>query len=101
MTNPDAVLAPAKLPALSMLDLVAVRQGGTVRGALDIALATAQHVEKLGFTRYWMAEHHNMEGIASSATAAPPQACWLGFEPVNPPSLFAGIYIHFPFRSAM
>ena len=52
-----------------MLDLVAVRQGGTVRDALDIALATARHVESLGFTRYWMAEHHNMEGIASSATA--------------------------------
>ncbi|HMN92923.1 MAG TPA: LLM class flavin-dependent oxidoreductase [Hydrogenophaga sp.] len=54
---------------LSMLDLVAVRQGGTVADALDIALRTAQHVEALGFTRYWLAEHHNMPGIASSATA--------------------------------
>ncbi len=52
-----------------MLDLVAVREGGSVREALEIALRTAQHVEQLGFTRYWMAEHHNMEGIASSATA--------------------------------
>ena len=52
-----------------MLDLVAVREGGTVRDALDIALTTARHVESLGFTRYWMAEHHNMAGIASSATA--------------------------------
>ncbi len=54
---------------LSMLDLVAVREGGTVADALQIALRTAQHAEKLGFTRYWMAEHHNMAGIASSATA--------------------------------
>ncbi|MEY2859578.1 MAG: hypothetical protein RL392_36 [Pseudomonadota bacterium] len=55
--------------ALSMLDLVAVREGGTVADALDIALRTAQHVERLGFERYWLAEHHNMPGIASSATA--------------------------------
>ena len=55
--------------ALSMLDLVAVREGGTVAEALAIALRTAQHAESLGFKRYWLAEHHNMAGIASSATA--------------------------------
>lgn len=55
--------------ALSMLDLVAVREGGTVGDALKIALRTAQHAESLGFKRYWVAEHHNMAGIASSATA--------------------------------
>ncbi len=55
--------------ALSMLDLVAVREGGTVADALAISLRTAQHVERLGFKRYWLAEHHNMPGIASSATA--------------------------------
>ena len=54
---------------LSMLDLVAVREGGSVADALAIARQTAQHVERLGFTRYWLAEHHNMSGIASSATA--------------------------------
>ena len=54
---------------LSMLDLVAVREGGTVADALNIAVRTAQHAEKLGFTRYWLAEHHNMPGIACSATA--------------------------------
>ncbi len=54
---------------LSMLDLVAVREGGTVRDALAVALRTAQHAESLGFTRYWLAEHHNMSGIACSATA--------------------------------
>lgn len=55
--------------SLSMLDLVAVREGGTVADALQIALRAAQHAEKLGFARYWLAEHHNMAGIASSATA--------------------------------
>ena len=54
---------------LSMLDLVAVREDGTVADALAIALRTAQHAERLGFARYWLAEHHNMAGIASSATA--------------------------------
>ena len=54
---------------LSMLDLVTVREGGTVAQALALALQTAQHTEALGFTRYWLAEHHNMESIASSATA--------------------------------
>ncbi|KXB29202.1 hypothetical protein AT959_18630 [Dechloromonas denitrificans] len=54
---------------LSMLDLVAVREGGTVAEALAIAVRTARHVDALGFERYWLAEHHNMPGIASSATA--------------------------------
>lgn len=58
-----------RTPRLSMLDLVAVREGGSVRQALDIAVQTAQKVEALGFARYWLAEHHNMPGIASSATA--------------------------------
>lgn len=55
--------------ALSMLDLVAVREGSTVADALQIALRTAQHAERLGFKRYWLAEHHNMAGLACSATA--------------------------------
>ncbi len=54
---------------LSMLDLVAVREGRSVGDALTVALRTAQHAESLGFTRYWLAEHHNMSGIACSATA--------------------------------
>ncbi len=52
-----------------MLDLVPVRAGGTVAEALTLALASVRHAEQLGFTRYWVAEHHNMTGIASSATA--------------------------------
>lgn len=55
--------------ALSMLDLVAVREDSGVDHALHIALSTAQHAERLGLTRYWVAEHHNMVGIASSSTA--------------------------------
>lgn len=48
---------------LSMLDLVAVREGATVADALQIAVRTAQQAEKLGFTRYWLAEHHNMPAL--------------------------------------
>ncbi len=55
--------------SLSMLDLVAVREGGSVGAAIAIALQTAQHAEQLGFTRYWLAEHHNMPGLACSSTA--------------------------------
>ncbi|MFT3780138.1 MAG: LLM class flavin-dependent oxidoreductase [Ottowia sp.] len=55
--------------AFSMLDLVPVREGATVADALAVSLRTARHAERLGFTRYWLAEHHNMAGIASSATA--------------------------------
>ena len=55
--------------AFSMLDLVPVREGRTVADALAVSLQTAQHAERLGFTRYWLAEHHNMASIASSATA--------------------------------
>ena len=54
---------------LSMLDLVAVREGSSVSEAIAIALQTAQHAEHLCFTRYWLAEHHNMPGLACSSTA--------------------------------
>ncbi|MDE3011039.1 MAG: LLM class flavin-dependent oxidoreductase [Pseudomonadota bacterium] len=60
--------APTR-PALSMLDLVPITAGGTVAGALAQSLRTARHAEALGFTRYWVAEHHNLAGVASSATA--------------------------------
>lgn len=54
---------------LSMLDLVAVREGSSVAQAIATSLQTAQHAERLGFTRYWLAEHHNMPGLACSSTA--------------------------------
>ncbi len=53
----------------SVLDLSPVPEGGTPADAFANTLALAQHVEKLGYHRYWLAEHHNMEGIASAATS--------------------------------
>lgn len=55
--------------ALSMLDLVAVREDHSIAHALQTAVRTAQHAERLGMARYWLAEHHNMPGLACSATA--------------------------------
>ncbi len=52
----------------SVLDLSPIVQGGDVRAALDGSLALAQAADRLGFTRFWLAEHHNMPGIASAAT---------------------------------
>ena len=52
-----------------MLDLVPVRDKGTVAEALKESLDLARHLEALDFKRFWLAEHHNMDGIASSATA--------------------------------
>ena len=60
---------PNQSVRLSLLDLVVVREGSSVAQALALAQRTARHVEQLGFVRYWLAEHHNMPGIASSATA--------------------------------
>lgn len=57
------------MTALSVLDLVPVRQGHTAHEALAETAALARHVEALGYSRFWVAEHHNMEGIASAATA--------------------------------
>jgi luciferase family oxidoreductase group 1 len=55
---------------LSILDLVRITEGGSARIALDNARALARHAEQLGFRRFWMAEHHNMVGIASAHVAA-------------------------------
>jgi luciferase family oxidoreductase group 1 len=54
---------------LSVLDLSPVVSGSDVRGALRCTIDLAQYTESLGYHRYWLAEHHNMPGIASSATA--------------------------------
>ena len=60
---------PLNQVAFSMLDLVPVREGRSVADALAVSLQTARHAERLGLARYWLAEHHNMAGIASSSTA--------------------------------
>lgn len=53
----------------SVLDLCPVPEGHTVADAMRNTADLAQHSEALGYHRYWMAEHHNMPGIASAATA--------------------------------
>lgn len=53
----------------SVLDLCPIIEGGTAADALRNTLDLARHAEALGYQRYWLAEHHNMTGIASSATA--------------------------------
>jgi luciferase family oxidoreductase group 1 len=53
----------------SILDLSPIIQGGTPADSLQNTLNLARHAEKWGFHRYWLAEHHNMPAIASSATA--------------------------------
>jgi luciferase family oxidoreductase group 1 len=60
--------SPLGIP-LSVLDLAPVSEGSTPGDALRNSLDLAPRVERLGFTRYWVAEHHNMPGIASSAPA--------------------------------
>jgi luciferase family oxidoreductase group 1 len=54
---------------LSILDLAPIVLGGTPSQALQRSLDLAQHAERWGYRRYWVAEHHNMPGIASAATA--------------------------------
>jgi luciferase family oxidoreductase group 1 len=53
----------------SVLDLAPVPQGTAVGQALHNSLDLARHAERLGYHRFWLAEHHNMPGIASAATA--------------------------------
>lgn len=62
-------MADLKQCKFSILELAPVHENGNERQALQHALDLAQHAEKLGYHRFWVAEHHNMQGIASSATA--------------------------------
>ena len=57
------------MTALSVLDLAFVPTGSSPAAALRNTLDLAQHAERWGYTRYWLAEHHNMIGIASAATS--------------------------------
>ncbi|MET0576637.1 MAG: LLM class flavin-dependent oxidoreductase, partial [Mesorhizobium sp.] len=54
---------------LSVLDLSPVTEGSDVSQSLRNTLDLARHAERLGYKRYWLAEHHNMPGIASAATS--------------------------------
>lgn len=57
------------MTAYSLLDLVPILQGGTASQSFANAADLARHAEAEGFSRYWVAEHHGMAGIASAATA--------------------------------
>ena len=72
MPRVSAQTAPAHMWAmapLSVLDLSPVPQGSDAGQALRNSLDLARHADSLGYRRFWMAEHHNMPGIASAATA--------------------------------
>jgi luciferase family oxidoreductase group 1 len=57
------------MTAISVLDLSPIVEGGSASQSLANSLDLARHAERLGYKRYWLAEHHNMPGIASAATA--------------------------------
>ncbi len=71
MASVPAFLPMPALPdlPLSVLDLSPIVEGGTAADAFRCSLDLAQHAERWGYRRYWLAEHHNMPGIASAATA--------------------------------
>jgi len=66
---PRATLQESGVPPLSILDLAHVGEGATPADALHNSLDLAQHAEEWGYKRFWLAEHHNVAGIASAATA--------------------------------
>ncbi|MGZ3694717.1 MAG: LLM class flavin-dependent oxidoreductase [Bdellovibrionota bacterium] len=55
--------------SLSLLDLASVQEGKSISQTFQSSLLAAQKAEELGYKRFWMAEHHNLAGIASSATS--------------------------------
>ena len=54
---------------MSVLDLVGMHTGESAGSAIARSVDLAQRVERLGYTRFWLAEHHSIEGLACSATA--------------------------------
>jgi luciferase family oxidoreductase group 1 len=58
-----------KRPDISVLDLAPIREGDTAADAFRNSLDLARHAERRGYRRFWLAEHHNIPGIASAATA--------------------------------
>ena len=57
------------MTTLSVLDLAPIVEGSTAAQAIANSLSLAQHAERHGYHRFWLAEHHNMDGLACSATA--------------------------------
>jgi luciferase family oxidoreductase group 1 len=62
-------MRPMPLPPLSVLDVAPILEGGAPAESLRNSLDLAQHAERWGYRRFWLAEHHNLAGIASAATA--------------------------------
>jgi luciferase family oxidoreductase group 1 len=62
-------MTAAPAPAYSVLDLAPIARGQTAADSFRHTLDLAQHAERWGYRRYWLAEHHGMPGIASAATA--------------------------------
>lgn len=67
-TDTQTTLFSHDIP-FSVLDLAPIPKGTTPRNAFHHSLNLAQHAKKWGYHRYWLAEHHNMTGIASAATS--------------------------------
>ncbi|AWO77586.1 luciferase-like monooxygenase [Serratia marcescens] len=65
----DDVMTEHTAVPLSVLDLSPIPQGAKARDAFHCSLDLAQHAERWGYQRYWLAEHHNMTGIGSAATS--------------------------------
>src|SRR6185503_8947693 len=65
----DRKFSPFVMVRLSILDLAPITKGSDAATALRNTLDLARHAERLGYHRYWLAEHHNMPGIASAATS--------------------------------
>src|SRR5205823_2931669 len=72
-TPPQQRLGPARMMAgmipFSVLDLSPIVEGGDASQSFRNSVELARHAERLGYRRYWLAEHHNMPGIASAATS--------------------------------
>ena len=62
-------MSPLSETQLSVLDLSPIRQGGTAAESFRNSLDLAQHAERWGYRRFWLAEHHNLPGVASAATS--------------------------------
>src|SRR3954470_10487728 len=62
-------MTPISMIPLSVLDLSPIVEGGDAAQSFRNSRELAQHAERWGYRRYWLAEHHNMPGVASAATA--------------------------------
>src|SRR3979411_2698978 len=70
----------------SVLDLSPIRQGGSAAESFRNSLDLARHAERWGYTRYWVAEHHNLPGVASAATSVVIGHIAGGSSPIRPAS---------------